>query len=89
MEADKVEHHGAVADQAKRGVRGAIAVARWAGLIFAGCLVWMLGLVLLDVPAELEIWRHLVGAMLLLCAVFLWRRAVSASECFERTPDEK
>ena len=68
----------AVGAQVQRGVRRAVAVARWAGLVAAGLLLWMLGLVALDVPGGLEQWRHAVGAVLLVCAVHLWRRAASA-----------
>ena len=48
---------------------------RWAAVIAAGVLLWMLGLFALDVPADLPTWRHWAGATLLVCAVHLWRRA--------------
>ena len=64
--------------QVERVVRRALAVARWAGLVAGGLLLWMLGLVALDVPGALEHWRHVAGAALIVCAVHLWRRAVSA-----------
>lgn len=52
------------------------AVFRWAAYVCAGMLLWMFGLLALDVPAVLESWRHSAGAALLVCAVHLWRRAV-------------
>lgn len=65
----------AVGSQVDQGVMRAVAVARWAGLVAAGLLLWLFGLLALDVPAGLEQWRHVVGAALLVCAVHLWRRA--------------
>lgn len=62
----------------ERWVRRALAVARWATYIGAGLLLWMFGLLALDVPAGLPHWKHVAGAALLVCAVHLWRRAVSA-----------
>jgi hypothetical protein len=66
---------GAVGSPLQQGVRRAVAVARWAGLVGAGLLLWLIGLVVLDVPGALEQWRHAAGAVLLVCAVHLWRRA--------------
>lgn len=61
----------------EQGVRCALAVAGWAAYVGAGLLLWMFGLLALDVPAALAHWRHIAGAALLVCAVHLWRRAVS------------
>ena len=61
-----------------RRVRRALAVARWAAWVGGGLLLWLFGLLALDVPAALPHWRHVVGAALLVCAVHAWRRAVSA-----------
>lgn len=44
---------------------------RCAGLIGAGVLLWMFGLLALDVPADLPHWRIIAGAALLTCAVHL------------------
>ena len=60
-----------------RIVRCALAVARWAALVGVGLVLWFFGLMALDVPVDLPQWRHVAGAALLVCAVHLWRHAVS------------
>jgi uncharacterized membrane protein len=49
-------------------------VARYLGLVFVGLLLWMLGLVVLDVPPNLPLWRHSFGGLLFGCALHLWRK---------------
>jgi hypothetical protein len=52
-----------------------VSAIRWAALVSAGVLLWMFGLLALDVPADLPHWRHIAGAVLMVCAVHSWRRA--------------
>lgn len=51
---------------------------RCAGFIGAGALLWMFGLLALDVPADLPHWRIIAGAALLVCAVHLFQWAWAA-----------
>ena len=60
-----------------RIVRCALAVARWAVLVGVGLVLWLFGLMALDVPVDLPQWRHVAGAALLVFAVHLWRHAAS------------
>lgn len=53
----------------------ALAVARWAALLCIGALLWLLGLVALDVPIDLPLWRHVCGAAVLSAAVRVWLTA--------------
>lgn len=52
---------------------------RCAGLIGAGVLLWMFGLLALDVPADLPHWRIIAGAALLTCAVHLLQLAITTT----------
>lgn len=54
-------------------------VIRWVGFIGAGALLWMFGLLALDVPADLPHWRIIAGAALLVCAVHLLQLAITTT----------
>lgn len=60
-----------------RSLRCAASVARVAVVIGVGVLLWMLGLAALDVPGDLPLMRHVIGAVLLARAVGLWSRTMS------------
>lgn len=59
---------------------------RWAALVSAGVLLWVFGLLALDVPADLPHWRHIAGAALLACAVHLWQRAANTTTADSQEP---
>ena len=50
-------------------------VARWAVVLLLGVALWLIGLGVLGVPADLPLWRHVAGAAMLATACFSWRRA--------------
>ena len=52
----------------------------WCVIVIGGVLLWMLGLVVLDVPAGLSFWRHLAGGAILLAGVALLRLAFKESD---------
>jgi uncharacterized membrane protein len=47
-------------------------VARSAGLIIVGMGLFLAGLAALGMPADLPLWRRILGVMLLASAVHLW-----------------
>ena len=52
-----------------------VVVGRWVLLIALGMLLFMSGLATLGVPADLAIWRHIVGGILLSVAALCWMLA--------------
>ena len=55
--------------------RAVVCVSRWAMVMLIGVALWLIGLVVLGVPADLPPWRHVVGAAMLATACFCWARA--------------
>jgi hypothetical protein len=50
-------------------------IARFVLLVAIGLVLWMFGLVALDVPVGLPYWRHIAGAVLIVLAVNLFQEA--------------
>lgn len=69
------DHRTAGTGPVQRSVRRAGRVLLFAALIASGAFLWICGLAVLGVSADLPQWRHVIGAALIALSVFVWSKA--------------